>query len=162
MQKFFNVNMFSQRRRPKFRCNACRPRGKFATNSRIFWWKKMRNRRTRGFFGAQHGTDLRRSCADVVRVVNQNPRKRRRKIRCAARRNRKKNLQQIRASTMQILAKFCACSTAACARVRHCNRHKLDAEILQRQNVFAATPADILVRCTSTAQKFCNEFARFL
>ena len=73
-----------------------------------------------------------------------------------------KKLQQIRASTMQILAKFCACSTAACARVRHCNRHKLDAEILQRQNVFAATPAEILVRCTSTAQKFCNEFARFL
>ena len=73
-----------------------------------------------------------------------------------------KKLQQIRASTMQILAKFCACSTAACARVRHCNLHKLDAEILQRQNVFAATPADILVRGTSTAQKFCNEFARFL
>ena len=73
-----------------------------------------------------------------------------------------KKLQQIRASTMQILAKFCACSTAACARVRHCNRHKLDAEILQRQNVFAATPAEVLVRCTSTAQKICNEFARFL
>ena len=63
---------------------------------------------------------------------------------------------------MQILAKFCACSTATCARVRHCNRHKLDAEILQRQNVFAATPAEVLVRCTSTAQKICNEFARFL
>ena len=73
-----------------------------------------------------------------------------------------KKLQRIPASTMQTLAKFCACSTAACARVRHCNRHKLDAEILQRQNVFAATPAEVLVRCTSTAQKICNEFARFL
>ena len=73
-----------------------------------------------------------------------------------------KKLQQIRASMMQILAKFCACSTAGCARVRHCTRHKLDAEILQRQNVFAATPAEVLVRCTSTAQKICNEFARFL
>ena len=63
---------------------------------------------------------------------------------------------------MQIFAKFCACSTAGCACFWHCTRHKLDAEILQRQNVFAATPAEILVRCTSTAQKICNEFARFL
>ena len=63
---------------------------------------------------------------------------------------------------MQTLAKFCACSTAACARVRHCNRHKLDAEILQRQNIFAATLAEVLVRCASTAQRICNEFAHFL
>ena len=68
----------------------------------------------------------------------------------------------IHASMMQMLAKFCACSTAGCARVRHCTRHKLDAEILQRQNVFAATPAEVLVRYTSTTQKICNEFARFL
>ena len=56
-----------------------------------------------------------------------------------------KNLQQFRASFMQILAKFCANSIAGCARLRHCTRQQLDAEILQRQNVFAATPAEVLV-----------------
>ena len=60
-----------------------------------------------------------------------------------------KILQQIRASLMQILAKFCACPIAGCARFRHRTRQQLDAEILQRQNVFAATPAEVLVRCAS-------------
>ena len=70
-----------------------------------------------------------------------------------------KNVQQIPASSMQILAKFCACSITGCARFRHCTRQQLDAEILQRQDVFAATPAEVLVRCASTAQRICNEFA---
>ena len=73
-----------------------------------------------------------------------------------------KILQQIRASLMQNLAKFCACSTAGCARFRHRTRQQLDAEILQHQNVFAPTPAEVLVRCASTAQRICNEFAHFL
>ena len=63
---------------------------------------------------------------------------------------------------MQILAESCACPIAGCARFRHRTRQQLDAEILQSQNVFAATPAEVLVRCASTAQKICNEFARFL
>ena len=65
-------------------------------------------------------------------------------------------------SFMQILAKFCASSIAGCARLRHCTRQQLDAEILQHQNVFAATPAEVLVRCASTAQRICNDFAHFL
>ena len=73
-----------------------------------------------------------------------------------------KNLQQFRASFMQILAKFCACSIAGCARLRHCTRQQLDAEILQHQNVFAATPAEVLVRCASTTRRICKEFAHFL
>ena len=81
---------------------------------------------------------------------------------CAPRAKIVKNLQQFHASFMQILAKFCACSIAACARLRHCTRQQLDAEILQHQNVFAATPAEVLVRCASTAQRICNDFAHFL
>ena len=124
--------------------------------------KKMRNRRTRGFFSARNmaltcGEAAPTSCEFQIRILTKESAKF-----GAPRAEFVKKLQQIRASMMQILAKFCACSTAGCARVRHCTRHKLDAEILQRQNVFAATPAEVLVRCTSTAQKICNEFARFL
>ena len=71
-------------------------------------------------------------------------------------------MQQIRASLMPILANFCACSVAGCARLRHCTRQQLDAEILQHQNVFVATSAEVLVHCASTAQRICNEFAQFL
>ena len=63
---------------------------------------------------------------------------------------------------MQILAKFCACPIAGCARFRHRTRQQLDAEILQRPNVFAATPAEVLLRCASAVQRICNEFAHFL
>ena len=47
-------------------------------------------------------------------------------------------------------------------RFRHCTRQQLDAEILRRQDVFAATPAEVWVRCASTAQRICNDFAHFL
>ena len=73
-----------------------------------------------------------------------------------------KILQQIRASLMQNLAKFCACSTAGCARFRHCTRQQIDAKTMQRYNIFAATLAEVLVRCASTAQRICNEIAHFL
>ena len=155
--------MFSQRRRTKFRCNACRPRGEFATNSRVFFGgKKKCAIAERAVFSARNtaltcGEAAPTSCEFQIRILTKEDAKF-----GAPRAEIVKKLQQIRASMMQILAKFCACSTAGCARVRHCTRHKLDAEILQRQNVFAATPAEILVRCTSTAQKICNEFARFL
>ena len=69
---------------------------------------------------------------------------------------------QIPASLMQILAKFCACSTAGCAHFRHCTHQQIDAAILKRHHVFAATLAELLVRCASTAQRICNEFAHFL
>ena len=47
-------------------------------------------------------------------------------------------------------------------RFRHCTSRRLDADILRRQNVFAATPAEVLVRCASAVQRICNEFAHFL
>ena len=71
-------------------------------------------------------------------------------------------MQQIPASLMQILAKFCACSTAGCAHFRHCTHQQIDAAILKRHHVFAATLAELLVRCASTAQRICNDFAHFL
>ena len=63
---------------------------------------------------------------------------------------------------MQMLAEFCACPIAGCARFRHRTRQQLDAEVVQHQNVFAATPAEVLVRCASAVQRICNEFAHFL
>ena len=74
MQKFFNVKMFSQRRRPKFRCNACRPRGKFATNSRVFWWKKKCAIAERAVFSARNtaltcGEAAPTSCEFQIRIL---------------------------------------------------------------------------------------------
>tara|TARA_B100001142_G_scaffold121170_1_gene123080 strand:- start:350 stop:607 length:258 start_codon:yes stop_codon:yes gene_type:complete len=63
---------------------------------------------------------------------------------------------------MQIWAQFSACPIAGCARFRYRTRQQLDAKILQRQNVFAATAAEVLVRCASAVQRICNEFAHFL
>ena len=72
-----------------------------------------------------------------------------------------KNPQQFhhfRASKKQIFASSCACSTFdVCV-----SRQQLDSEILQRQIVFAAALAEVLVRCASTARRICNEFAHFL
>ena len=101
------------------------------------------------------------SCADVLRVPNLNLRRKAAKF-AALCVEMVKILQQIPASLMQILAKFCACSTAGCAHFRHCTHQKIDAAILKRHHVFAATLAELLVRCASTAQRICNEFAHFL
>jgi len=74
-----------------------------------------------------------------------------------------KNRQQFRASLKQIFAlKILRMFDVRRVRFRHCMRQQLDAEILQRQIVFAAALAEVLVRCASTAQKICNDFAHFL
>ena len=47
-------------------------------------------------------------------------------------------------------------------RFRHCKRQQLDADILQRQDFFPATPPEVLVRCASIARRYCSDFAHFL
>ena len=107
------------------------------------------------FFGAQHGADLHWSCADVLRVSHRNPCRRKRKVRCAACRHREKSATfscVIDANFGKILRMF----DVGRVRFRHSTRQKLDADILRRQNVFAATPAEVLVRCASTAQRILH------
>ena len=111
------------------------------SGGKIAQWR----RRTHSFFGAQHGADLHWSCADVLRVSNLNLRRKAAKF-AALCVEMVKILQQIPASSMQILAKFCACSTAGCAHFRHCTHQQIGAAILKRRHVFAATLAELLVR----------------
>ena len=154
--------MFLQRRRPKLWCVARRPCREFATNSRIFWRKNcaMAAPNARFFRRATRrrlALEPRTSRNFQIGIISEGTAKF-----GSPRVEMVKNLQQIRASSMQILAKFCACPIAGCARFRHRTRQQLDAEILQHQNVFAATPAEVLVRCASAVQRICNEFAHFL
>ena len=109
-----------------------------------------------GFFDAQHGADVHWSCADVLRVSNLNLRRKAAEF-AALRVEMVKILQQILSSLMQVLAKFCARSTAGCAHFRHCTYQKIDAEFLKRHHVLAATLAELLVRCASTAQRICTK-----
>ena len=108
-----------------------------------------------------HGADLHWSCAEVLRVSHRNLCRRKRKVRCAACRHREKSStisRVIDANFGKILRMF----DVGRVRFRHCTSQRLDADILRRQNVFAATPAEVLVRCASTAQRICNGFAHFL
>ena len=45
---------------------------------------------------------------------------------------------------------------------RRATRQPLDAEVIQRQHVLAATSAEVSMQCVSTARRIRNEFANFL
>ena len=145
--------MFSQRHWPNCWCVARRPRREFATNSRIFWRKicaiaALNARFFRCATRRRRALELRRRLSNFKSESLQKSRK----VCCAVRRNGENfaaNSCVIDANFGRVLRMFDHWS----ARFRHRTRQQLDAEILQHQNVFAATPAEVLARCASTAQR---------